>query len=173
MSIARIQNGVIAEYPISFEELRLRFPNTIFFMPLARDQLPDNYTLVESTIPPEPDQGHVAIEGAPLSIEGIWRQTWQQQALPVDEVIAMYERAVDAHLDAAAQARGYASIVTAVTYAGDSHPRFGAEGAAFRAWRSSVYDACYAVLNAVQEGQRAQPTIQELINELPALELPA
>src|SRR5690606_23141997 len=78
------------------------------------------------------------------------------------------------HMDEAARAHRYDDIKTACTYAEEpAVPKFQAEGRAFRAWRSLVWAACYAILDEVQAGEREIPTDAELIAELPPLELPA
>lgn len=83
-----------------------------------------------------------------------------------------YTRAVQRHLDETAGTRGYDGILSAASYAGSLHPRFGAEGTAFRNWRDAVWSHCYDVLGGVQAEQRAAPTVAELIAELPAVVLP-
>ena len=82
--------------------------------------------------------------------------------------------AVQSHLDQSAQARGYDSILSAVSYADEAAvPRFQAEGLAFRAWRSQVWAACYELLADVNDGQIVEPASEtELIALLPTLELP-
>lgn len=81
--------------------------------------------------------------------------------------------AVQAHMDAAAKARGYDDIKSAVTYAEEpAVPRFQLEGQAFRAWRSLCWATGYTVLAQVEAGQRPVPTEAELIAELPPLVLP-
>lgn len=81
--------------------------------------------------------------------------------------------AVQAHLDATAQAHGYDSIYTACTYADEpAVAQFQAEGQALRAWRSRVWAHCHGVMAAVQSAQRPVPTAAELIAELPALVMP-
>lgn len=77
-----------------------------------------------------------------------------------------YETAVQVHLDAAAKAAGYDSILSACSYAGYANP-FQAEGQSFVVWRGSVWEYCYAQLALVQAGTRPAPTIDELIAELP------
>ena len=90
-----------------------------------------------------------------------------------EQVAATYAAAVQLHMDAAAVAAGYDDIKTAVTYAEEpAVARFQTEGAAFRAWRSLCWDYCYTQLAAVQSATRTQPTVAELIAELPALVLP-
>lgn len=86
---------------------------------------------------------------------------------------ATYAAAVQSHMDAAAVAAGYDDIKTAVTYADEpAVARFQTEGSAFRAWRSLCWDYCYTQLAAVQSATRTQPTIAELVAELPTLVLP-
>lgn len=90
-----------------------------------------------------------------------------------EQVAATYAAAVQSHMDAAAIAAGYDDIKTAVTYADEpAVVRFQQQGAAFRAWRSLCWDYCYTQLDAVQSATRTQPTIAELVAELPALVLP-
>ena len=87
-----------------------------------------------------------------------------------DDLKASLINAVQAHLDAGAQALGYDDIKTAATYAGEpAVPRFQQEGAALRAWRSYCWDYCQGVFDAVIKGTRATPTAAELIAELPVL----
>jgi len=52
-------------------------------------------------------------------------------------------------------------------------PQWAAEAAAFAAWRDAVWTYAYAELAKVQAGQRAQPTVTDLIAELPAIIWPA
>jgi len=85
-----------------------------------------------------------------------------------EQVIASAVSAVQFHLDAAAKSLGYDDIKTAVTYADEpAVPKFQADGQALRAWRSLVWAHAYATLDAVEDGEREQPTIEEFIAELP------
>lgn len=96
------------------------------------------------------------------------------QADSPGQQLARLTTAVQGHLDAAAQAAGYDSIYTAVSYADEpAVPKYQAEGQAFRAWRSLVWDAANAIRTAVEAGTRPIPTAEQLIAELPALTLPA
>ena len=92
----------------------------------------------------------------------------------VDDVKAALSGAVQGHMDAAAKAAGYDDIKSAVTYADEpAVAKFQQEGQSFREWRSLVWAACYGVMADVEAGYRDVPTAQELIAELPLLELPA
>lgn len=90
------------------------------------------------------------------------------------EVRKLYENAAQAMLDAAASVAGYDSIATAVSYAEEpAVPKFQQDGIAFRAWRSLVWAYAYEQLALVLAGEREQPTVDEFLQELPVLELPA
>ena len=79
-----------------------------------------------------------------------------------------YERSVQQHMDAKAQVLGYDDIKSAVTYADEpSVPKFQNEGKSFRAWRSICWKYCYEQLDKVQNNERAVPTVEELVAELP------
>lgn len=84
-----------------------------------------------------------------------------------------YVDAIQRHMDNAAQTFGYDSVQTAVTYAEEpAWPKFQLEGQGFRAWRSLVWAYAYQQLALVTSGQRTQPSILELIEELPLLVIP-
>ncbi len=90
------------------------------------------------------------------------------------EIQAMKVAVVQRHLDQAATLLGYDSIANAITYADEpAVPKFQAEGRAFRAWRSLVWDTCYRILDQVKAGEREIPTDDELLAELPELSLSA
>ena len=79
---------------------------------------------------------------------------------------------VQSHLDLTARAYGYDDIRAAVSYADEpAVPKFQAEGSAMRAWRSLVWAHCNQVLMDVQSGQREPPTPEQLLAELPSVDL--
>lgn len=97
----------------------------------------------------------------------------QPEPAPAVDPLPQYGAAIQAHLDAQAGALGFDNIFTAVTYADEPViPRFQRDGRALRAWRSLVWAAVYATLDAVQAGQRPIPTIPELIASLPTFTPP-
>lgn len=79
---------------------------------------------------------------------------------------------VDEHLNAAARAKGYDSIITAALRAALPASPFHAEGVAFGTWMDLVYAKCYEVLAKVQANEIAEPDEAQLIAMLPALQLP-
>jgi hypothetical protein len=85
-----------------------------------------------------------------------------------EERAAALRSEVQKHLDLTAVAHGYDDIKTAVTYAEEpAVPRFQAEGRAFRAWRSLVWDFCYSLQDKVAAGLADEPTLDELLPMLP------
>jgi hypothetical protein len=86
-----------------------------------------------------------------------------------EQVINAFRAAIQAHLDVTAKGYGYDDVKGAITYAEEpAVPKFQAEG---RAWRSLVWEHAYSVLDEVQAGKRQQPTVDELLTELPKLEI--
>lgn len=78
-----------------------------------------------------------------------------------------YADAVQVMLDAVAREHRYDDIMSACSYAAAPNP-FQAEGAAFVAWRGACWAKCYAIMAEVQAGTRQQPSIPQLLAELPA-----
>lgn len=89
-----------------------------------------------------------------------------------DQRKAVLLAAVDAHLNAAAKAKGYDSILSASLRAALPTSPFHAEGVAFGTWMDAVYAQCYQVLAQVQANEIAEPDEAQLIAMLPALQLP-
>ena len=123
-----------------------------------------------------PEQHQEAMTGNYRVIDG--QHTYSPLPEPsIEEQRAVMQKqltdAVQKHMDAVAQSLGYDNLLSAVTYAEESAvPKFQAEGIAFRSWRSQVWDYCYAQLAAVLSEVREAPEAEELIAELPSLELP-
>lgn len=91
-------------------------------------------------------------------------------ALTAEMRLEILERAVQDRLDIEARRRGYDSIFTAVTYADEpAVPKFQAEGQRLRAWRSLVWASCTRILAAVKAGDRAEPSVEQLLAELPTI----
>lgn len=84
-----------------------------------------------------------------------------------------YRLAIQAHVDAAAQARRYDGGVSLASYVASSNPAWAAEATAFVAWRDAVWAYAYAELDKVLAGQREQPGVEVFLGELPVIEWPA
>lgn len=100
-------------------------------------------------------------------------RAYEPPALTFDQRKASLLAAVDAHLNAAARAKGYDSITSAALRAALPASAFHDEGVAFGTWMDAVYAKCYAVLAQVQSQEIAEPTQEQLIAMLPVLVLPA
>jgi len=85
----------------------------------------------------------------------------------LDDITAEFERAIQAELDADAQAKGYDNIDTASAYAGAPNP-FQDESKLFITRRGNVWAYCFLELGKVKAGTRPMPTIAQIISELPA-----
>lgn len=84
-----------------------------------------------------------------------------------------YRRAIQSHVDATAQQRAYDSGVTCSSYVNSTNPTWAAEAAAFVAWRDTVWAYAYAELEKVEGATRPQPSVAEIVAELPAMVWPA
>lgn len=85
--------------------------------------------------------------------------------------VADYARAVDAHVDATAKARGYNSAESCASYVASTHAAWRDEAAAFIAWRDAVWVSVFTQMAAVQQGG-APPTMAALLAALPPMEWP-
>lgn len=83
-----------------------------------------------------------------------------------------YQNAIQAHIDATAQDRDFHDGVHAASYYNSTIPNYAADAATFVAWRDAVWVYAYTEMAKVQGGQRAQPSVGELVAELPAIAWP-
>lgn len=84
-----------------------------------------------------------------------------------------YAQAVQSVIDEAARSRQFNDGVTLASYKDSTIPAWAAQATTLIAWRDAVWAYAYAQLAAVQAGQRAQPTVAEILAELPAITWPA
>ncbi|MCA0275881.1 MAG: hypothetical protein LCH86_07755 [Proteobacteria bacterium] len=90
--------------------------------------------------------------------------------LTVVPTVDDYKMAIVSMLDGKAQERRYDSAVSISTYTGSTNPLWAAEASAFVAWRDNVWAYAYAELDKVMASLRPQPTVAELLSELPPFE---
>ena len=91
---------------------------------------------------------------------------------PPQLVASDYDAAVTAYIDAVSRQRGFDNNRDAASYAGSTVALWAAEAGAFVAWRDAVWSYAYAEMAKVQGGTRAQPTVAELVAELPVVVWP-
>ena len=161
----------------SFEEsdFRKRFPNVGFPENIETHQVVDlGYVVIEFDESPALSEGET-LEPGELRREGDRViQSWKIIPPTEKQITAIVEREIQSLLNTSAVARGYDNIATAISYAEEPEvERFQNDGIAFRKWRSRVWAYAYEQLALVLTGERAQPTADEFLLELPALELPA
>jgi len=104
------------------------------------------------------------------------QETWSivNGELVVDEAkriplkLKELEVAVQRHLDSVAESKGYDNIISACSYAGYTNP-FQLEGQKFIEWRGAVWAQCYQMMNDWQAGTLPEPTEQEVLDAVPAL----
>lgn len=96
----------------------------------------------------------------------------QKAAEAAEQLKQSLTAAVQAHMDDRARERKYDGILSLCTYATSANPKFAAEGQAGVQWRDAVWAKCYEVMGAVMAGERAAPSAEVLIAELPAFTWP-
>lgn len=87
-----------------------------------------------------------------------------------DEIIKVYEDAVQYHLDKTAQSRDYDNTYTCLSYLSSTDEVWCRESNAFNAWRDQVWRKCHEILNSVMNGTIQQPTVEDLISQLPVID---
>ena len=99
---------------------------------------------------------------------------WVYVAPPPPDPAAMIEafrRAVDAHVDATAQSKGYNSAAHCASYVASTHAPWAAEAQVFVAWRDQVWLFVFQQLALVEAGTISAPASpDELIATLPQIE---
>lgn len=180
---ALIENGAVVKYPYGVGELRRDHPNTSF--PSSPDDEAfaafSAYRVYFSTPPQYDDTTQVLKEGTPVfDVEAQrWTQVWNVRPMTPEEasarkaaLIASYEAALDAHLDAKASERRYNDRFTCALRAGFQGP-YQAEGLAFAQWMDACNAYAFAQIALIESGQRKMPTVEDFIAELPPLQWPA
>lgn len=108
---------------------------------------------------------------APDTVFGGWLLDGDEFSAPPARALTVedYEEAIQAHVDQTARSRLFRDGVTLASYVASTNPQWAAEAVAFVAWRDAVWAHAYAELAKVQAGERAQPTVAEVLAELPVI----
>ena len=99
---------------------------------------------------------------------------WLVEVVPgksAEEITAELTAALEAHYDTKARERRYDNRLTCALRAGYAGP-FQAEGAIFAIWMDTCNEYGYQVMQDCLAGNRAIPTADELLAELPELVWP-
>jgi len=104
-------------------------------------------------------------------IGGSWvdEEAAQLEADLAAQTLSNIEAAIDRHITATAQAKGYNSTESCLSYIGDANPQWDAEAAAFKAWRSQCWEYVIAEQAKIDAGTRAVPTPEEAVAEIELL----
>lgn len=93
----------------------------------------------------------------------------QPEAPPYIPTIQDYSLAIQRHIDATAKSKQYNDSVSLVSYINSTNQQWKQEAEIFTAWRDSVWQYAFNLLEQVQQGTLPQPTIEELVNSLPQI----
>lgn len=138
--------------------------------------VPSGYYLLQR-IYPKPEIPEGKVKGYHFKIEdGVMKRYYlvcegpnDQQLLVLDD----FEEAVQNFLDESVQKKGYDNVYTCLSYKDDPDPIFSAEAAAVLVWRSQVWRTAQSILNQWMTGQIQQPTVAEVLAQLPELVWPS
>ena len=82
---ARIENGMVAEWPIM--NLRQRLPQVSFAGVINNDNLPDGFVFIPSAVVPDYDTStHSVVLNDPTLVNGIWTQEYTVAPLSGEEL---------------------------------------------------------------------------------------
>lgn len=83
-----------------------------------------------------------------------------------------YQNAIQSLVDEAARSMQFNDGVTMASYAASTVGPWAAQAQAFIAWRDNVWQYAYSELAKVQTKKRKQPSVQDFLQELPAIVWP-
>jgi hypothetical protein len=94
----------------------------------------------------------------------------------VEQMLAEYEVAIDAHLDAKAKEHKYNNVYSMISYRNDPNPKFANEAESMFVWRSNVWTTANALVEDYLESlglgnNPTIPTVESVISSLPEFEL--
>lgn len=133
---------------------------------------------VQEQIPEYDQELQVAIPESVGFKNGVAFRTYRVEQLPllpeetVGILVRRYDSALTVHLDKVAAERRYDNRITCSLRAGYPGP-YQAEGIAFATWMDTCLYSAYELLQKIQAGTAAIPTIEEFIASLPVLQWPA
>lgn len=95
-----------------------------------------------------------------------------EEFAPTPQTIETYESAIQSFVDETARARQFRDGVTLASYVASTNPAWAAEAQAFVAWRDEVWAYSYQELARYLAGERQQPSIEQILSELPSVNWP-
>lgn len=177
-----IQNGAVAAYPYSFEQLRRDNPGTSFPAQPTQASLAEwgVFPVVQTQIPASNPLTQTVVEDTPIQIDGVWVQVWEVRSASSQEIAdrkqaikARITDQVQQRLDEFAMTRGYDGIISACSYATSQHPKYGPEGRYCVSAREDTWDVLFTIESEVIAGTRPMPmSYAEIEQDLPVLAWP-
>lgn len=122
----------------------------------------------------KPPSESASVPTPPSDIRQKWNfssNSWGPVIKTSSEIFSEMQYFIQKYMDDVANSKGYDGILSMCTYATSTNPKFKAEGQAGVEWRDKCWAFGYQVLADVQSGNRAIPTVEELIEELPKFEI--
>lgn len=120
-----------------------------------------------------PNGDHVHAPSLDTSYGGYTLTEWHMDPPPPVPLTANdYAAAIEKHVDDTARAKAYGGGVSLASYSYSTVPQWQEEAQTFVAWRDAVWAYAYLQMAMVQAGQRTQPSIEDLIAELPEIVWP-
>lgn len=138
------------KYPNQVEKL-----NITFRKPLDQDLSIDVWNVENIPRPLESDL---------LAEEPLWRTTWELNQLQNSCFLAMIKLFNDV-----AKQKNYDDVMSIVSYYASTNNKWAQESQAFIAWRDACWNVALQILDEVQTGQRAAPSIEQFLSELPII----
>lgn len=148
-----------------------------FILFTEEDELPGNWTVTPLPSPVYTPK----FKGVRDHSTGEWTGVWEDVGVPTSaelkeqafENAKLYLTAeVQKYLDTLARSRGYDSMLSLCTYYGSTNASFAAEGVAGCTLRDRSWEVLYGIFSEVSVGHRTMPSVQEVLDELPAPEWP-
>jgi len=179
---ALIENGQVAQYPYTLDQLRGDNPQTIFAAQMTNEMFSEwSVFPVLPTSQPEYDEiTQNLIEDTPILIDGNWNQVWEVRSATAQEIAERKQQIKDEitvevqeRLDAFARTRGYDDIVSACSYAVSQHPKYGVEGRYCVEAREDTWDVLFQIEDDVVADIRPMPrSYADIEADLPVLAWP-
>ena len=115
----------------------------------------------------EPREGYRAKSDGYELVDGKWATKWVYEPLSVEELTALYDGAMEAHLDVEKAERGYTKREPS-DYANSTVPRYKQDGDDWTKHRDAVMLCGLDVLNKAASGKPV-PTLAEFKENLPKI----
>lgn len=180
---AKINNGVVEQFPYTVEQLKQDNPQTSFPANITPETL-----AVYGVVPVvsvgtqfDPATQVATQEGCTYNTaKQRWETAWTVRAKTAEELeadkqalIAQYEQALVNHLDSVAQSKRYDNRISCSVRAGYPGP-FQAEGQAFASWMDTCNATAYQWWAQIEAGTKPMfASTDEFIAALPVMVWPA